>query len=185
MARYMIHLENNGYKHRDAKGLLKKAKELADGIDAIVRDARVASKHVEFDVGIDKDKIDSLLDKLSKIARVKRCVEIDERELSKEEAMHYAKELFNDERYWECHEVLEGVWKESKGKEKEVIQGIILVAAALVHMQKEEYDIGFAILKRAIPKLEHMDTLNPFNVKYIKDNAKDMVDNKIVRFFKI
>src|SRR5262245_55836768 len=43
-----------------------------------------------------------------------------------------ARTLFNEERYWEAHEVLEGLWKQTQGKERQWLQGMILTAAALV-----------------------------------------------------
>ncbi len=179
----MIHLENKGFRVKDAKELLKKARSIAVS-NSIIRDARVASKHIEFDVGIDKEKIDQLLDRLREIASIKRCVEIDERELSKDEAVRYAIELFNNERYWETHEVLEGVWKKSKDDEKLVVQGIILISAAFVHMQKEEDSIAYAILKRALPKLV-MDRYQGLDIAMIREKVKSIIDNKSKEFFKI
>ena len=179
----MIHLENKGFKVNDARELLRKARSIAVN-NSIIRDARVASKHIEFDVGIDKDKIDQLLDRLKEIAPMKRCVEIDEREMSKDEAIRYAIELFNDERYWEAHEVLEGVWKESNGDEKSVVQGVILIAAAFVHMQKEEDDIAYAILKRALPKLV-LDNYYGIDIAKIRDKVKHIIDSKSRDLFKI
>lgn len=64
-----------------------------------------------------------------------------------------ARGLFNSERYWECHEVLEGVWREKSGAEKRLLQGIILVCAAFVHHQKDEEDVALGVLKRAEPLL--------------------------------
>lgn len=183
MDRYMVHLENQGFSVGDARELLKKAKSLAIN-NAIIRDARVASAHIEFDVGIEKEEIDKLLDKFKKIAPIKRCIEITERDMSKDEAVEYARILFNEERYWEAHEVLEGVWKDSNGDEKLTVQGIILVCAALVHMQKDDNEVGYAILKRALPKLV-MDKYKEIDVRMIKNKAEEMITNKRVEFFKI
>ena len=60
---------------------------------------------------------------------------------------------FNEERFWEAHEVLEGVWKKCFEGEKELVQGIILAAAALVHFQKAENMICLSVLGRALEKL--------------------------------
>ncbi|MDQ3718761.1 MAG: DUF309 domain-containing protein, partial [Thermoproteota archaeon] len=62
--------------------------------------------------------------------------------------------LFNDEKYWQAHEGLEHVWRNSTGIEKEILNGIILVAAAFVHDEKDEHDICISILERAIKKLD-------------------------------
>jgi predicted metal-dependent hydrolase len=74
--------------------------------------------------------------------------------MEKEEAIRRAIQLFNDEKYWGAHEVLEGVWKSATGTEKEVLNGIILVAAAFVHDEKDEPEICLSILRRAIKKLD-------------------------------
>src|SRR5579863_9287343 len=60
---------------------------------------------------------------------------------------------FNDERYWECHEVLEGIWKTKTGEEKILLQGIILVCAAFVHHQKDEPEVALGVMRRAIRQL--------------------------------
>ncbi len=74
--------------------------------------------------------------------------------MSDEEILTKARVLFNAERYWECHEVLEGLWRQKDGEEKELLQGIILVCAAFVHHQKGEEDVALGVLRRALPQLE-------------------------------
>jgi uncharacterized protein len=72
---------------------------------------------------------------------------------SPSEAGAEARALFNDERYWECHEALEGVWRTMAGPGRSYVQGVILVAAAFVHHQKGEDDVALSILRRARPQL--------------------------------
>jgi hypothetical protein len=69
------------------------------------------------------------------------------------EAIRLGLGLFNEERYWESHEALEIAWKNSSGTEKEVLQALILVAASLVHWQKNEKDVTLSVMKRAREKL--------------------------------
>ncbi len=45
-------------------------------------------------------------------------------------------ELFNAERYYESHEVLERVWLRAEGTDKAVLQGLIQAAAALLHLER-------------------------------------------------
>jgi uncharacterized protein len=73
---------------------------------------------------------------------------------SKGKALEEAIAYFNSERYWECHETLESVWRPAKGEERSMVQGIILVCAALVHEQRGEREVGLDILRRALPQLE-------------------------------
>ena len=71
------------------------------------------------------------------------------------EALSEARSLFNGERYWECHEVLEGVWRTKEGVEKSLLQGMILVCAAFVHLQKGEKGIALGVLERASKQLDY------------------------------
>jgi predicted metal-dependent hydrolase len=42
-------------------------------------------------------------------------------------------ELFNSGHYYDCHEVLEDVWREAPVQEKKFLQGLIQVAVGLHH----------------------------------------------------
>jgi hypothetical protein len=65
-----------------------------------------------------------------------------------------ARSYFNAERYWECHEVLEGIWRLKQGDEKRFLQGVILVCAAFVHHQKGEHEIALGVLRRSAEQLD-------------------------------
>jgi len=66
-----------------------------------------------------------------------RQLDVDVPKMRKGVAVRMGIDLFNEERYWESHEALESVWLNASGREKELLQGLILIAAALVHMQKD------------------------------------------------
>ena len=63
-------------------------------------------------------------------------------------------ELFNEEKFFEAHEVLETLWRQTHGPERDFYQGLIQVAAAFVHVQKKTPDGGYKLLKKAADKLE-------------------------------
>jgi|SRR5208337_895191 len=73
---------------------------------------------------------------------------------TEEELFSEARRYFNSERYWECHEVLEGAWRLMSGEEKLYVQGIILVCAAFVHHQKGEDEVALSVLRRALRLLD-------------------------------
>jgi hypothetical protein len=152
--RYFIHLQNREYTPKDATVLLERARELVR--DAIVRDSRVSKKYIEFDTSIpDSMGIDDLVGRLQKISPIASFEHIVEKDMPKDEAIKHAIELFNEEKYWGTHEALEAVWKATpKGSERDLINGIILVAAAFVHDLKDERDICLSILGRAMKKLD-------------------------------
>lgn len=155
MHRYMIHLQNKSYTSKDAIVLLYNARELVENPEVTVRDARVSRKYIELDISIpDTIKIDNILDKLRLISAVASYEHIIERKMEKEQAIKHAIQLFNDEKYWGAHEALEAVWKKATGNEKKILNGIILVAAAFVHDEKDEQEVCLSILQRAMKKLD-------------------------------
>ena len=175
----MVHLKNLGYIPADAPALLSKADQLTAGMHAIIRDMRVSSKYLEFDVSVDKVQLDALLDKLQPIGSVDHARQIVEEKIEKEEAMLIAKEYFNDERFWECHEVLEGVWKKTYEGEKDLVQGTI-------HYQKNEDEICLSILKRAIEKLTGASgKYYGIDVDLFRKTVSDMIGSKKIATFKI
>jgi|SRR5207245_6416014 len=186
MDRFMVHLKNQGYLPADAPMLLSKADKLTSGTHAIIRDARVSSKYLELDVSIDKAQLDTLVEKLESLGSLDHARHIIEEKIEKEEAMRIAKDYFNNERFWECHEVLEGVWKKTYEGEKDLVQGIILVAAALVHYQKNESDICLSILKRAMEKLSGANgKYYDIDVDLFRKKVSDMITSKKIATFAI
>lgn len=47
--------------------------------------------------------------------------------------------LFNEEEFFECHDVLEELWSESTGSERKFIQGLIQASIALFHFGNENF----------------------------------------------
>lgn len=155
MQRYMIHLQNKSYSPKDATTLLYRARSLAGDPEIIVRDTRVSKKYIEFDASIpDEIKVEDIVGRLESIAPLSSYEHIVERHMEKEEGIRHAVKLFNDEKYWGAHEALEGVWKNASGQEKDLLNGIILVAAAFVHDEKDEQEVCLSILRRAQRKLD-------------------------------
>jgi predicted metal-dependent hydrolase len=62
-------------------------------------------------------------------------------------------ELFNAGGFFECHEAWEAVWKVSVSAEKLFLQGLIQVAAALVHVQRGNLRGAIALYRKARDKL--------------------------------
>jgi len=83
-----------------------------------------------------------------------RDLNVAPKHMDENELISEAREYFNDERYWECHETLEGLWRTLSGDEKRFLQGVILVCAAFVHHQKSEDGVALGVLRRARPQLE-------------------------------
>lgn len=182
----MLHLKNAGYFPHDTGSLLTKARQLASGFEAVIRDCRISTKYVEFDVSIAKSEINSLVERLAPISPLDHAKHIVEEHIEKEEAIKIGISYFNDERFWEAHEVLEGVWKKCFEGEKELVQGIILVAAALVHFQKAENTICLSVLGRALEKLGRATgTYHEINVDMLRQRIQEMKNSGQVSLFTI
>jgi uncharacterized protein len=186
--RYMVYLDNPQFVPIDADLILKKSRELTNSLDIIIRDCRIASDFIELDLSIEKKEIiDKILNLLKKISSIKEIIEVKERHLSKEEAITRAIVFFNDEKYWWSHEALEMVWKEASGREKQLLNGLILICAALVHFQKNENNICFSILERSMVKFLNVKDSNYYgiNIDKIKILIRQILENKKILKFKI
>lgn len=69
--------------------------------------------------------------------------------------------LFNQEEFFECHEVLEELWAETIGEEKRFYQGLIQAAVALFHFGNE--NLGGA---RKV-YLSMREKLEPYTPQYL------------------
>jgi uncharacterized protein len=187
MERYMLHLKNSSDLNRKmAKDLLRQSRRLATGMDLILRDCRVSKKYVEFDTSIPQSNLDELVGKLSSIGPLDHAKHVIEEIVEKDQAISEGISYFNNERFWECHEILEGVWKNCNGDEKFLVQGLILVAAGLVHYQKDEDSICISIFNRALEKLESSNgTYYNIDIDKIKKIVNDMINSKNVSSFLI
>jgi hypothetical protein len=182
----MIHLKNSGYVPIDAKTLLAKADQLTSEMNVIVRDMRVSTKYLEFDVSVQKEELDIVVEKFETIGSLYDARPVVEEKIEKDDALKRARQYFNDERYWECHEVLEGVWKNTREGEKDLVQGIILVAAALVHYEKYENDICLSIMKRAMEKFSNVSGMyHEIDVDKFQKTVAMMISSKSMGPFMI
>ena len=184
MDRFMLHLKNSKYTPKNAKTILSNSRDLAYGMTVIIRDCRISSKFIELDVSVHKNNLELLLEKLASIGEVDHSRHIIEEIMEKNQLIKDGISYFNNERFWECHEALEGAWKQSSGDEKETIQGLILVAAALVHYQKDEDDICLSVLGRALKKLQNKSgQYYQINIDRVKQKTIEMLDRKEIFTF--
>jgi uncharacterized protein len=185
--RYMLYLKNTTFVPKDADLLLSRARRVLSGHDVIIRDARVSSEHVEYDISLaiteDMAKIKS---KLSDIGIFIEVYEVIEKEYEKNQALLLARRFFNEEKYWNAHEILEGIWKKSEGKEKQLLNGLILIAAAFVHYQKNEFKVSLGILHRALEKLQGANgDYFEISVDSLKRQVSGILQSDTIHIFRI
>jgi hypothetical protein len=182
----MLHLKNAGYAPHDTDKLLVMARKLSYNLGATIRDCRVSTRYVEFDVSIDKSRMDALVERFTPIAPLDHAKHVVEEHIEKEDAIRMGISYFNEERFWEAHEVLEGVWKKCFEGEKELVQGIILVAAALVHYQKAENTICISVLGRALEKLGRATGMyHDINVDVLRQKVQAIKNSGQISLFTI
>lgn len=157
--RFLVRLRNShGFKPADCKGAAGRARAALERHPVRVENFRVSNSAVEFDLFANvRFEAEEAADRLSKeFGDLLTFKSVDQEPLSipdVEAAMSTAKELFNEERFWEFHEFLEQFWRRAEGREKEVLQGLILVAAALVHFQKDEPEVCLGLLRKGREKM--------------------------------
>ncbi len=171
----MLHFKNTGYGPKDSREIIYRSRDLASDMNASVRVARIAKKFVELDVGVEKEDLDTLVEKLSPIGSIDNIRHVFEEEIEKEQGIKDGIFYFNNERFWESHEAFEGVWKQCFGREKEILQGIILFAVAFAHAQEDELSIGIGMLHRVLEKLDTSPSIyHSIDVDRIRNKAIEM-----------
>ena len=169
----------------------KEFQEVTSASGASLKNFRVSDYALEFDLFSDnaESKVLALQLISSRLGTIQ-----SERDLTKEPTLRNkevviaeAVNLFNEQRYWECHEVLESIWRvESAADEKSLQQGVILAASSLVHAQKGEDVVCFDMVGRALGKLEvwSSEKYYSLNVHSLKSYLKSLLETKRI-FFRI
>lgn len=143
LKRYIVIVENTGLKPLDRPLLMEKLRQA--GFNVV--DVRVATNHVEIDLLSDKAPV---IDGF----RMVETVEVAGTTVSDPYTVfREAVELFDSERFWEAHERLEPLWRVSQGKLRKALHGVILAAAAFVHLQKGDEKGFVSIASRAVREL--------------------------------
>ena len=189
MARFLVRLENqNGHTPQETSKIAERVRKLLGSKDSIGH-LRVSRKAVEFDL-FASDQADLAAKKSvleEKIARVLTVKPLDvlPKPREKLEVLREGISLFNDERFWECHEVLEQIWHPAHGVERSTIQGLILTAAALVHHQKGEDDVCLRMLRKAFDKLGSQNVYEGVDLKHVRAQIQEMIASKNPKPFTI
>ena len=182
----MLHLKNERYGPENSREVVYKARDLASDMNVSIRVVRIATKFVELDVSVDPAELEILIKKLDPIGPVDNIRHVFEEEIEKEQGIVDGIFYFNNERFWESHEAFEGVWKKCFGREKELVQGIILIAVAFAHGQKDELSIGIGMLSRALEKLGTSPSMyHSIDVDRIRKKAIEMQQTNNLSTFEI
>ncbi len=190
MSRYLARIVNStGYKPSDARNLAQKIRGILGSREAI-GNLRVSSQAIEFDLfANDSQELESrrsILEKeIGEVATLKPLDQASTQTYEKLDVLREGVQLFNEERFWEAHEVLERVWHPAKGVERDIIQGMILTAAALVHAQKDRNDTALNMLRKAREKLGTEGDYQGIDLNQVRQRIGDMLQARSPEPFKI
>lgn len=158
-------------------------------------DLRVSDSHVELDVFTEDapaqgSHLDAFIQSLSELLgpplEVKRVTDKGGLSGATEDPLSVSLSMFRSQRFWEAHEVLEQLWRaEEDPLKKEAVQGLILVAAAMVHHQKGRDRVCLSVLRRAAAKLggagsQKTPGIGGFDLKSISAQVKAMIESERV-----
>ncbi|ABK77065.1 conserved hypothetical protein [Cenarchaeum symbiosum A] len=178
---------NTQYSPKESRHIVHKARDLCDGLGASIRVVRVATGFIELDVSVAPSLLDELIGRLRPIGGLDNIRHVtEEEEITKDEGIVEGISYFNGERFWEAHEAWEGAWKKCSGDEKSLVQGIILVAVAFAHSQKNDDDIGINMFGRALEKMgEFAGIYHNIDVGRIRSKITAMMDERRMELFRI
>jgi uncharacterized protein len=193
--RYLVYLDNkNNYLPTNSGSVLYSLRMLLQNYNhAVVRDIRISSYFIEIDVStqdntsLSADDLNffepiNILGSLIRLEELNEVIDF----ISPEDAVMSAVFLFNMERYWKSHEVLESVWKNSKGQTKNLLNGLILVDAAYVHLQKGENTIFFSILNRSLEKFkDYSEYFYDINMEILLKDINIMIQTEKASIIKM
>jgi len=188
MMRYLVRLANSqGYTPRDVEMLQAKIRELLGSADKI-GNLRISTSAIEFDLFAEQTELNrskNLLEsKMSKVVTL-RSLESRVSIGGEEETLREGIDLFNQERFWEAHEILEEIWHPATGVERDIIQGLILTAAALVHYQKNEKAVCVSILGRAMEKLGKLDNFKGLDIRRLRTDIEQTLRDNTPKLLRI
>ena len=160
------------------------------GYGADIGNLRVSGTAIELDLLLkSQDNVQAATRALeSKLGSILTVRQLDTTTAPKDTdaAIREGIDFFNEERYWESHESLEFAWRKATGPDRELLQGIILVAAALVHSQKNETTVALSVLGRAREKLSGSEGERfGVNIDSLRENVSRMINDGCIVCFKI
>lgn len=182
LARYLVRLANDKHHSPEETGKIAHDIRLLLGSKSSIGHLRISNSAVEFDLfaSDSKDlasKRSVLEDKIAKALTVK-SLDVLPTPRNKLEVLQEGIGLFNEERFWECHEVLEQIWHPAKGSERDVVQGLILTAAALVHYQRAEDEVCLSMLKKAREKLGTATVYESIDLERTRLEIQSILESK-------
>jgi len=188
--RFLVRLENtHGFAPKDTRALAKAAYEQIKILNGDVGNLRVSQAAIEFDLLVPSHKVmevclKELVLRLGEPLTIRK-LDLPAHASTPARSVEVGILLFNEGRYWESHESLEAAWLTAIGAEREILQGIILLAASFVHLQKDESEIALSILKRANVKLPYDGVYHGIDLSMLKGQVNELLAKAHPTFLKL
>jgi len=188
--RFLVRLRNTqSFTPKDSGALTKAAYDRIKILNADVGNLRVSQAAIELDLLVPSKKamdlcLKRLIEDLGEPLTV-RELDLPAQISTPERAVETGIALFNEERYWESHESLEAAWRTATGAERKILQGIILLAASLVHLQKDDSEVALSIMKRANVKLPQEGTCYSIDLTKLKQRVNKLLSEGHPAFLKL
>ncbi|MEM1597600.1 MAG: DUF309 domain-containing protein [Pyrobaculum sp.] len=158
--RYLLIVENPGYTPSIRQELLRRLRAQLPVISV-----RVGTRHVEVDVKT--EDLNAAKEVVEKVVggEVKEVVDITFEDVGGGVGQFVRR--FNEERFWEAHNALEGAWRATRNP---TLQGLIMLAAAFVKLQEGAPEKFEKMLKEAMDLIT--EDVNCIKASYIKKMAE-------------
>lgn len=186
--RYLVRVKNEGREASQAS-ISDVKKTLSVNQLPRHENFRVSKVAIEFDLyedtpgNLERD-VRAVTSALGPVLSIRNLSAVEEKR-TVEQSIGLAKAMYSEERFWEVHEELESQWRKLPGgvPEKEVLQGLILLAAAYVHLQKGEESVALSILGRAIFRIGAFggSSYHGLDISSLRRSLKEMEDAGSVR----
>ncbi len=189
MPRYLFRIANKEkYKPEQISEVIAKYEKLSQKFGVSLKNFRISELAIEFDLfAKNEEVVKSVVSELGPLL-TERDLNDESPVLGKQAIVHSIIELFNAQRYWECHETMEVIWRtETNRLEKELQQGVILAASALVHAQKNENSVCLGMITRSIAMMERWKEERYYGMPIgsLKKFLKKTVETREISFPKI
>lgn len=184
--RILIRIANSSWSPRDATLLIRKVRLIAEPQGGKAINLRVSSKAIEFDLFVRPPFLkEAWKGSLAPLGEWVDAIALEEPVpgLLDDALIRKAQALSREERYWEVHEVLEVLWRKATGIERTVLQAFILAAAAFVHFQKDENEVGWRMLRDVQSRLSGApEVCLGLAVRELRASIERMLDQQEVKF---
>ncbi len=78
-------------------------------------------------------------------------------------------QLFNNQQFFECHEIIENLWLETKDESRNFLKGLIQAAVAVHHFKKENLSGALGLYKSST------QYLSSYSATYSGVNAEKLI----------